>query len=104
MKVDLVICSDLTSAVKTLLEHTTRLLMLLHLLNVKATKHVRDALTPHVIQLPFALQHMLPSDQGKEMAQSTRFTVDNGVQAFFGNPYSPWQRDSYESSNGLLQQ
>jgi len=101
---DLVIGGDLTSAVGTLVERKTRFLMLLHLPHGRTAEHVRDALTQRITELPTAFRRTLTWDQGKEMAQHTRFTVDTGVQVFFCNPHSPWQRGSNEHTNGLLRQ
>ena len=65
---------------------------------------VRQALTVSIQTLPEQLKRSLTWDQGKEMAQHVRFTVDSGVQVYFCEPRSPWQRGSNENTNGLLRQ
>lgn len=65
---------------------------------------MRDALTKRITELPAALRRTLTWDQGKEMAQHTRFTVDTGVRVYFCEPHSPWWRGSNENTNGLLRQ
>jgi len=53
---------------------------------------VRDALTRTVLTLPAHLRRSLTWDQGKEMSQHRRFTIDTDVPVYFCDPHSPWQR------------
>ena len=65
---------------------------------------VADALTAAITTLPEQLAKTLTWDQGHEMADHQRFTIQTGVQACFCDPKSPWQRGSNENTNGLLRQ
>ncbi|MEO5619090.1 MAG: IS30 family transposase, partial [Candidatus Eisenbacteria bacterium] len=67
-------------------------------------EHVRDALADKIRELPEHLRRSLTWDRGKEMAEHVQFTIDTGVQVFFCDPRSPWQRATNENSNGLLRQ
>jgi IS30 family transposase len=110
-----------SSAIGTLVERTTRFTMLLHLPRLAGhgealrTKNgpalaghgaeaVRDAITRTIVTLPDELRRSLTWDQGAEMAQHARLKIDAGVQVYFCDPQSPWQRGTNENTNGLLRQ
>jgi IS30 family transposase len=110
-----------SSAIGTLVERTTRFTMLLHLPRMDGhgavpsikngpalTGHgadaVRDAIARTITTLPEELRRSLTWDQGAEMAQHARLTIDAGVQVYFCDPRSPWQRGTNENTNGLLRQ
>ena len=110
-----------SSAIGTLVERTTRFTMLLHLPRMTGHGHearvkngpalaghgaeaVRDAITRTIITLPEQLRRSLTWDQGAEMAQHARLTIDAGLQVYFCDPHSPWQRGTNENTNGLLRQ
>lgn len=65
---------------------------------------VRDAITKSIQSLPSHLCKSLTWDQGAEMAQHAKLKADTGIQVFFCDPQSPWQRGSNENTNGLLRQ
>lgn len=110
-----------SSAIGTLVERTTRFTMLLHLprlaghgeglrarggpaLSGHGAEAVRDAITRTIITLPEELRRSLTWDQGAEMAQHSRLKIDAGIQVYFCDPRSPWQRGTNENTNGLLRQ
>jgi IS30 family transposase len=101
---DLIIGRAQQSAIGTLVERTTRFMMLLHLPDGRGAEQVRDAMTATVETLPAALARSVTWDQGHEMTQHIKFSVETGVPVYFCDPHSPWQRGSNENTNGLLRQ
>lgn len=101
---DLVVGQRGQSAVGTLVERQSRYVMLLRLPDGRLAEHVRAALTRRIRTLPQQLRRSLTWDQGKEMAQHVSFTMATGVQVYFCDPRSPWQRGTGENTNGLLRQ
>ncbi|MDX2342792.1 MAG: IS30 family transposase [Acidimicrobiia bacterium] len=91
------------TSIGTLVERHSRYVMLFRVPDNTA-ESVRVALTDTVKKLPEHLWKSLTWDQGTEMAQHATFTIDTGVQVFFCDPKSPWQRGSNENTNGLLRQ
>jgi IS30 family transposase len=91
------------SAIGTLVERSSRFLLLFHLERIKC-EHVVAQLTRHVQTLPVQLRRSVTWDQGKEMALHANFTIDTGIQVYFCDPKSPWQRGTNENTNGLLRQ
>jgi IS30 family transposase len=109
------------SAVGTLVERTTRFTMLLHLppmeghgtgVRVKngpplaghGAQAVRNAIAAKIVLLPEQLRRSLTWDQGAEMAQHVQLRIDTGLEIYFCDPQSPWQRGTNENTNGLLRQ
>jgi IS30 family transposase len=65
---------------------------------------VRDAIAEAIVTLPEQLRRSLTWDQGAEMAQHARLRIDTGLEVYFCDPQSPWQRGTNENTNGLLRQ
>lgn len=110
-----------SSAIGTLVERTTRFTMLLHLPRMEGyqpgggikngpalagygAEAVRGAITRTMTSLPEQLRKSLTWDQGAEMAQHASLRIDTGLQIYFCDPQSPWQRGTNENTNGLLRQ
>jgi IS30 family transposase len=108
------------SAIGTLVERSSRFTMLGHLppmeghggpsvkngspLAGHGAEAVRDAITQAIGTLPEQLRRSLTWDQGAEMAQHAQLRIDTGLQVYFCDPHSPWQKGSNENTNGLLRQ
>ena len=109
------------SAIGTLVERSTRFTMLLHLPRLEGwsagqavkngpalggygAESMRDALTSQIGTLPEQLRRSLTWDRGKELAQHARLKIDTGIEIYFADPHSPWQRGTNENTNGLLRQ
>jgi IS30 family transposase len=115
---DLILGLD-RSAIGTLVERSSRFTMLLHLppladagpgvkngpaLAGHGAEAVRNAITGQLTTLPEQLRRSLTWDQGTEMAQHAQLRIDTGLQVYFCDPHSPWQRGTNENTNGLLRQ
>jgi IS30 family transposase len=92
------------TGIATLVERTSRYTQLVALPDGYRADRVRLALERSVSSLPEQLRRSLTWDQGREMAEHARFTIQSGVQVYFCDPNSPWQRGSNENTNGLLRQ
>lgn len=92
------------NAIATLVERQTRYCQLVALPEGGRAEPVRRALAKSITTLPEQLRRSLTWDQGLEMAEHRRFSVDSGVEVYFCDPHSPWQRGSNENTNGLLRQ
>jgi transposase, IS30 family len=101
---DLIIGKAGESAIGTLVERTTRYVLLLDLRQGRLAAQVRAQLAVKILELPEHLRRSLTWDRGKEMGEHVRFTIDTGVKVYFCDPHSPWQRGSNENVNGLLRQ
>jgi transposase, IS30 family len=101
---DLIIGAGGKSAVGTLVERSTRFVLLLHLPDDHGAQSVETAMRKAIRKLPDELARSITWDQGKEMATHVDFTVATGIPIYFCDPHSPWQRGSNENTNGLLRQ
>ena len=101
---DLICGSMNRSAVGTLVERQTRYVMLLHLPDSHEATAVQTAMEKAIKTMPADLFKTLTWDRGKEMARHVDIKVHTGVQVYFCDPHSPWQRGSNENTNGLLRQ
>ena len=98
---DLVMGAGNRSAIATLVERTTRLVLMVKLVKKDAVS-VAAALARRFKQLPATLCKTLPYDQGKERARHADLTLATGIAVYFCDPHSPWQRGTNENTNGLI--
>ena len=101
---DLILGAGNRTAIGTLVERHTRFVMLLHLGRDKSAEAVRDAMLAKIATLPEQLRRSLTWDQGREMTRHREISTATGMQIYFCDPHSPWQRGSNENTNGLLRQ
>lgn len=101
---DLILGEGGRSAVGTLVERTTRLVLLLHLPEGRSAVNVEAAMAKTIATLPEELRRSITWDQGAEMSTHASFTTATGIPIYFCDPHSPWRRGSNENTNGLLHQ
>lgn len=100
---DLIVGKERHSALGTLVERTTRLTLLVPLVEKDAFA-VRTAFAKAFKRIPRQFRKTLTYDHGKEMAEHKLFTKETKIQVYFADPYSPWQRGTNENTNGLIRQ
>jgi transposase, IS30 family len=101
---DLIVGTASRSAIGTLVERSTRFVLLLHLPGGHGAAAVAEAMTQATGTLPEQLRRSLTWDQGSEMASHAQIAAATDLQIYFCDPHSPWQRGSNENTNGLLRQ
>lgn len=101
---DLILGEGGRSAVGTLVERSTRFLLLLHLRDGRSAVGVEEAMRRAISTLPGELRQTITWDQGAEMTTHASFTIATGIPIYFCDPHAPWQRGSNENTNGLLRQ
>lgn len=101
---DLILGANNASAIGTLVERSTRFVMLIHLPGRRTAEEFYQALMPTITALPEQLRRSLTWDNGKEMGCHHKITLATGMPIYFADPHSPWQRGSNENTNGLLRQ
>jgi transposase, IS30 family len=101
---DLLLGATSRGAVVTLVERSSRFVLLAPLPGRHTAEVVRWTLNEMIATLPLSLRKSITWDRGSEMAQHARFTIDSGIPIYFCDPHSPWQRGSNENTNGLLRQ
>jgi transposase, IS30 family len=101
---DLIIGKNQAPQIGTLVERSTGFVQLLHLPQDRTADVVAEAMTAKIKALPDALRRTLTWDQGHEMAAHAKISIDAGIDIYFCDPHSPWQRGNNENTNGLLRQ
>jgi transposase, IS30 family len=98
---DLILGAMNRSAIGTIVERTTRLVLLVKL-QAKDAESVRKAFARKMASLPRQLARSLTYDQGKEMAEHKLFSAETNIVVYFAHPHSPWERGTCENTNGLI--
>lgn len=101
---DLIVGKNNRSQIATLVERTTRFVMLVRIPYDRNAERVAGLLGRKMETLPNFLRDSITWDQGKELAEHAQFTIKTGIDVYFCDPHSPWQRGSNENTNGLLRQ
>ena len=101
---DLIAGTRSRSAIGTLVERSTRFVLLLHLPDGHGADRVAEAMTQAMAGLPAQLRRSLTWDQGSEMTSHAQIAAATDLEIYFCDPHSPWQRGSNENTNGLLRQ
>jgi IS30 family transposase len=101
---DLILGKGGSSAIGTLVERSTRFCLLLHLPGRRDAAAVATAMIAVMKDLPVQLRRSLTWDQGSEMGRHAQIALATGLDIYFCDPHSPWQRGSNENTNGLLRQ
>jgi transposase, IS30 family len=101
---DLILGKQGKSAIGTLVERSTRFVILLHLPHGQSAADVEQAMLAATKKLPRTLWKTLTWDQGHEMSRHAQISIATGLQIYFCDPAKPWQRGSNENTNGLLRQ
>jgi IS30 family transposase len=101
---DLIIGKGGKSQIATLVERTSRYVMLIRIPYDRTAQRVAALLAQKMETLPDFLRNSVTWDQGKEMAAHASFTMKTGIDVYFCDPHSPWQRGTNENTNGLLRQ
>ncbi|HYS01907.1 MAG TPA: IS30 family transposase [Candidatus Eisenbacteria bacterium] len=101
---DLILGKNGRSAIGTLVERSTRFVMLLHLPDRHGPEEVQAAMIAATKRLPKFIWKSLTWDQGIEMRNHAQITIATGLEIYFCDPAKPWQRGSNENTNGLLRQ
>jgi IS30 family transposase len=94
----------MTAAVGTLVERTSRYLILIHLRDGYKAPQLRDALIEQYGRIPLAMRKTLAWDQGREMARHEQTETATGTRIYFCDRHSRWQRPTNENTNGLIRQ
>jgi IS30 family transposase len=101
---DLLLGGTGKGAVITLVERRSRFVLLAPLPARHTALDLKAELTPLIASLPAALRATLTWDRGSEMAEHAAIAIETGINIYFADPHSPWQRGSNENTNGLLRQ